>query len=56
MTLLDRFNEGFGRYDNVGRGINDGHFYRRAGLGEVQGRVRFGFDLVAGHGCSVCSD
>ena len=49
VAILDGFDEGFGRNDNVSRGVDDGHFHRRVGFGEVQGRVRLWFDLIACH-------
>lgn len=54
VPILDRFNEGLGRYDNIGGGIDNGNLHRRIGLGEFQGRVRLGFDVVACHDYRLC--
>lgn len=49
MPILYRLNEGFRRHDDIGGGINNGHFHCRVGLEEIQGRVRHRFDLVTWH-------
>ena len=50
MPILYGLDEGFAWYDNVGGGVDYGHFHRRVGLGNMKGRVGLWFDLVICHG------
>ena len=50
MPFLYGLDEGFAWYDNIGCGVDYGHFYRRIRLGKMKGRVGPWLDLVACHG------